>query len=123
MQPKLRTTIAYIAGRIITGLDTSSIYDHFQAKSVKFEGSVTPHFVKIFNCDRNCHTSGPGEENVFDLYDFGGQNLVDLKIDGNRFEGYDDFTPCHYRGEINGREISFYDDGESKTFLFSFKES
>jgi hypothetical protein len=44
MQPKLRTTIAYIAGRIITGLDTSSIYDHLQSKSVSFEGTISPSF-------------------------------------------------------------------------------
>jgi hypothetical protein len=44
MQPKLRTTIADIAGRIITGLDTSSIYDHLQSKSVSFEGTISPSF-------------------------------------------------------------------------------
>ncbi len=36
MQAKLRTTIAFIAGRIITGLDILSLYDHLQSKSVSF---------------------------------------------------------------------------------------
>ncbi len=120
MQPGLRTCIAFIAGRVITGLDTSSIYDHFQSKSVSFEGSVTPNFVNIFDNDRGCYTSGPAEEDVFYLYDFGGLHMIDLKIDGNKFEGHDDLTPCNFNGEVKGDEISFYDDGEAKTFTFSF---
>jgi hypothetical protein len=122
MQPKLRTTIAYIAGRIITGLNTSSIYDHLQSKSVSFEGSVSPNYINIFNHNRGCYTAGPGEGNIYDLYDFGHGHLVDLQINGKTFKGWDDLTPCHFSGEVNGADISFYDDGESKTFLFSFEQ-
>ncbi len=122
MQPKLRTTIAFIAGRVITGLDTSSVYDHFQSKSVDFEVSVSPSYIKVFNNDRGCYTAGPWEGNVFDLYDYGHQHLVDLQIDGNTFKGWDDLTPCHFSGEVKGEEISFYDGGEAKTFLFSLKQ-
>src|SRR5512136_618037 len=102
MQPKLRPTIAYIAGRIITGLDTSSIYDHLQSKSISFEGTITPSFVNIFNNDRGCYTAGPREENILDLYDFGHLHLVDLQIEGNTFTGWDDLTSSHYSGEVNG---------------------
>jgi hypothetical protein len=122
MQPKLRTTIAYIAGRIITGLDTSSIYDHLQSKSVSFEASISPSYVKIFSNDRGCYTAGPREENILDLYDFGHGHLIDLQINGNTFKGWDDLTPCSFNGEVKGEDISFYDDYESKTFHFSFKE-
>jgi hypothetical protein len=122
MQPKLRPTIAYIAGRIITGLDTSSIYDHLQSKSVSFEGTITPSFVNIFSIDRGCYTAGPREENICDLYDFGYLHLIDLQIDGNTFTGWDDLTPGRFSGEVNGDDISFYDGGESKTFYFSFKQ-
>ncbi len=122
MQPKLRTTIAYIAGRIITGLDTVSIYDHLQSKSVSFEATISPSYVKIFSNDRGCYTAGPREENILDLYDFGHGHLIDLQINGNAFKGWDDLTPCAFSGEVNGADISFYDDYESKTFYFSFKQ-
>jgi hypothetical protein len=122
MQPKLRTTIAFIAGRIITGLDTSSIYDQLQSKSVSFEGTISPSFVNIFSDDRGCYTAGPREENILDLYDYGHGHLIDLQINGNEFKGWDDLTPCHFSGDVNGDDISFYDAGESKTFYFSFKQ-
>ena len=122
MQPKLRTTIAYIAGRVITGLDTTSIYDQLQSKSVSFEATITPSYVKIFSNDRGCYTAGPREENILDLYDFGHGHLIDLQINGNTFKGWDDLTPCHFSGEVSGEDISFYDDYESKTFHFSFKQ-
>ena len=122
MQPKLRPTIAFIAGRIITGLDTLTIYDHLQSTSVSFEGTISPSFINIFSNDRGCYTAGPREENICDLYDFGHGHLIDLQIEGNQFKGWDDLTPCHFSGEVNGADISFYDDYESKTFYFSFKQ-
>ncbi len=121
MQPKLRTTIAYIAGKLITEINTYSIYDHLQSKSVNFEGNVAPNHVTVFSDDRGCYTSGPGEENIFDLHDYGVGHLIDLQINGNKFKGYDDYTRFNYNGEVNGKDISFYDDGEEKTFLFSFE--
>ena len=122
MQPKLRPTIAFIAGRIITGLNTSSIYDHLQSKSVSYEGSVSPTYIKIFDNDRGCYVAGPGEENAFGLYDYGYGHVIEFQINGNKFSGYDELTPCHFSGEVNGEDISFYDDGESNTFHFSFKQ-
>ena len=122
MQPKLRTTIAFIAGRVITGQDRSSIFDHLQGKSVQFEATVSPNYINVFNADRGCYTAGPMEGNILDLYDFGHQHLVDLQIRGYTFEGWDDLASCRFSGEVNGEDISFYDDGEGKTFLFSFKQ-
>ncbi len=121
MQPKLRTTVAYIAGRIITGLETSTIHDHLEARTVSFEGHVTQASINVFSTDRGCYTTGAGEGNIFGLYDFGHGHVIDLEIDGNRFEGWDDLTPCRFSGEVTGSDISFYDDGDSKTFYFSFR--
>lgn len=122
MQPKLRTTIAFIAGRMITGVERSSIYDPLQDKSVHFETTLSPNYIKVFNLDRGCYTAGPMEGNVFDLYDFGHQHLVDLQISGNTFQGWDDLASCRFSGEVNGDDVSFHDEGEAKTFRFSFKE-
>lgn len=122
MQPKLRTTIAYIAGRLITGLNTWSIYDHLQSKSVSFEGTVAPNHVTVFSNDRGCYTSGPGEENVFDLYDYGAGHLIDLQVEGSSFRGYDDYTRSHFRGDVSKDRISLYDEEEGKTFSFSFSQ-
>jgi hypothetical protein len=119
MQTKLRTCIAFIAGRLITGLEVTSIYDHGQAKSVRFEGPVGRAFIKIYDHDRECYTSGGSAEGTVELFDFGYQHHIDLRTDGNTFEGYEDYTPSLFRGEVNGSEISFYDDNESQTFLFS----
>ncbi len=122
MQPKQRTMVAYVVGRLINGLEQTFIYDPLQSKSVHFEGTVSPTFVKIFDNDRGCYTSGPGEDNVFGLYDYGHGSLIELQIVGNTFKGYDELAPCHFSGEVNGEDISFYDDGEGKTFSFSFKQ-
>ena len=122
MQTKLRTCIAFIAGRLITGLEATSIYDHGQSKSVRFEGPVSPAFIKVYDHDRECYTSGGGEACAYELFDFGYQHHIDLRTNGNTFEGYEDYTPSLFRGEVNGSEISFYDDNESKTFLFSLSK-
>ncbi|MGC2184900.1 MAG: hypothetical protein WA637_16605 [Terriglobales bacterium] len=44
---------------------------------------------------------------------------MNLKIDGNRFNGYDYGASSHFNGTVNGRSISFYDYGESAYFNYS----
>jgi len=122
MQPKQRTTIAFIAGRMISGGQRSSLYDHQQGKSVHFETTLSPNYIKVFDLDRGCYTAGPMEGNVLDLYDFGHQHLIDLQISGNTFRGWDDLASCHFSGEVSGDDVSFHDEGEAMTFHFSFRE-
>lgn len=121
MHPGLRTCIASIAGRIISGRDSSAIFDNHQEKLIRIEGEVTPENVKVFDQDRGCYLSGLGDGKALELYDFGGMYYVELVIDGNRFEGYDHGTPCLFKGEISGDEITVYDDAESRNFSFVLK--
>lgn len=65
MHPKLRTCIVYVAGRLITGRDASSIYDDSRAKNISIAGTVTPEKIDVFDRDRGCYLSGLGE----DVYD------------------------------------------------------
>jgi len=126
MHPKLRPCIAYIAGRLISGRNASSIYDNLQSKTICFEGEVTAENVKVFDQDRGCYLSGLGaglgaglgDGKAFELYDFGGMYYVELIIDGNNFEGYDHGTPSSFKGEMRGNEITVYDDAFSESFGF-----
>ncbi len=43
---------------------------------------------------------------------FGESHHLSLKIDGNRFKGYDYGGSSHFNGRVNGRSISLYDCGE-----------
>jgi hypothetical protein len=44
---------------------------------------------------------------------------VSLKVDGNRFNGYDYGESSHFNGTVSGRSISLYDYGESAYFNYS----
>lgn len=121
MHPKLRTCIAYVAGRLISGRNSSYIYDNSQAKLNCIEGQVSADNVKVFDQDRGCYLSGLGDGKAFELYDFGGMHYVELVLDGNSFEGYDHGTPSLFTGRIKGDEITIFDDGASKCFSFVFK--
>ncbi len=118
MHPKLRTCIAYVAGRLITGRVASSIYDKSQARDIGIDGDVTQDSVKVFDQDRGCYLSGLGDKNSYELYDFGGMYYIELIISGNSFEGYDHGTPGLFKGEMNGDEITMYDDAFSASFSF-----
>lgn len=121
MHPQLRTCIAYVAGRLISGRDSSAIFDNVQGKLIQIEGKVTAEDVKVFDQDRGCYLSGLGDGKAFELYDFGGMYYVELIINGNSFEGYDHGTPSLFKGDIKGDEISVFDDGEYKYFTFVLK--
>lgn len=115
MDRSTRACVAYVAGRLISGRQSSHVYDHSQSRHVSIGGSVSGSRVSVYDYDRGCHFGG----SVGSLYDYGPGAHISLSVDGNRFRGYDYGDGCHYSGTVNGSSISIYDYGESRHFSYS----
>ena len=119
MNPNTRACVAYVAGVLIGGKNSASVYDYLQSKHISISGTVTENNVNIYDHDRGCNFGGSGNVGQFSLYDYGGNHHVQLKISGKHFDGYDYGASCNFSGNVNGNSISLYDYGESKNFNYS----
>ncbi len=122
MDTKLRACVAFVAARLISGRNASFIYDYSQSKYIGMEGSVKPEGVNLYDNDRCCYFAGLGNGSFFNLYDFGGQCFVELRIEGREFEGHDYQTPSNFNGKVDGEAISLYDGAVSQSFFFRLAE-
>jgi hypothetical protein len=85
MHPNTRACVAYIAGKLITGSGSSSVYDYSQSRHINISGTVDVSHVGVYDHNRGCHFSG----NLPNLYDYGRGAHVSLNINGTQFGGYD----------------------------------
>lgn len=110
INPSTKACIAYIAGRLVSGRDSSAVYDYSQGRYINVAGSVTGSAVSIYDYSRSCHISGGGAPQI-SLYDYGGSHHITLTIDGTGFSGYDYGSSTHFSGTVNGTAVSVYDYG------------
>jgi|LakMenEpi03Aug12_release.lakeMendotaPanAssembly.Ray.scaffolds.fasta_scaffold1156437_1 hypothetical protein len=119
MKPHTRRAIAFIAGSIITGKNSSSVYDYSESKHFMFSGEATLEHVNIYDYGEKCHVSGSGSSSSFSLFHYGNSKHIQLSIQGTSFNGFDYETNKHFNGTVSGGSISLYDYEEGKHFNFS----
>jgi hypothetical protein len=110
-----RTCIAYVAGIIISGIKTTSIYDYERSRHLNFSGTISEPIVQIYDYERSCNFGG----RLPSLFDYGRNVDILLQIDKTSFGGYDYGADEHFNGHVSNGAISFYDFNESKYFNYS----
>jgi hypothetical protein len=109
-----RRTVAYVLGRMVSGLPSAILYDYTGGASHHFSGIATDK-VEIYDVSRKCFLTG----NKSKLYDYGTESTIEIKVAGNRFAGRDIETNSHFNGHVNGNMITFFDAETCKYYDFS----
>jgi hypothetical protein len=115
MDSAVRACVAYIAGRLSTGQDSSAVYDYSERKHRSISGDVSDVHVGVYDYARHAHISGGGQS----LYDHKEQCHIQLNVNGAHFDGYEYKTHSHFQGTVSGNGISLYDFKEQKYFNYS----
>ena len=105
MKTNGRAAIAYIAGRLVTGLNSNAIFDYSQSKYIQIAGTVTPAQVQVFDYELGAHISGSGNGTNFSLFNYGESSHIALTITQRNFRGYDYGTGSHFQGNVSGRTV------------------
>lgn len=125
MSPEKRRIIAFIAGRLISGRHSSSIYDASSSLYTYVSGIVSPKRVHVYDYDydRSNFISGSKSEAAFSLYDYATNHFIQLTIDGNKFEGYDEDSYTHFNGTVKGNSITLHEGLDSQDYNYSVQPS
>lgn len=106
MKRSLKTCVAYIAARAITGHSFNSIYDCGKEKHVIINGDVSATEADIKHPKKGFHIQG-----TFDhLTDPDNGIDLTLKIKGEKFSGKDNKSKIKFKGKIHDGYISMSAD-------------
>jgi len=121
MKEHTRVAIAYIAGRIISKVQSNTIYDFSKSSHKNISGQEYDNRVNVYGYDKNCHISGnsSGSGLKYRLYHYGDSNYISLEIRDNQFKGCDYETSYYFSGTIQNRSISLYDYETSSFYNYS----
>ena len=115
MKEHVRAAIAYVAGKLISGSESGSVFDYSTSRYTQFSGTVSAENVSIYDYGQSCYISGAPQS----LYHYGDGHYVSLTIEGQTFTGFDYGTSAHFSGNVSVRNISLFDYGEGKYFQYS----
>lgn len=121
MRDELRARVAYVAARLIVASNAKEIQDHARTTAVHIEGLVSPDAIDVFDFSSSTRLSGEQTEEGYSLFDYDGNQYVDLNLDGEDFEGFDYATGTRYTGEVRAQKVRIFDYGEFTDFEYSLK--
>jgi hypothetical protein len=119
VSPALRACVAYVAGRLISGRETLSVYDGAQGRTIYLTGTVGPAGVRVFDFDRHCFFEGSGAQGRFQLFHHGERHYVSLNLEGTRFSGFDHGSTFFFRGAAQPAGIALWDQETNSFFNYS----
>ena len=70
MDSNTRSTIAYIAGKIISNTTSTSLYDSKQRKYIEFSGTIDKATINIYNFDVKNYYSGNYSGDHYSIYSY-----------------------------------------------------
>ena len=109
-----RRIVAYIAGKLISGKEINKLFDRSNSSYAEIVGEVTITKINVYDSERNELITGSGDAKGISLYDFTTAKFIDLKIDKEKFDGFDYESKKIFYGELKDNTVSVFDFEDSK---------
>jgi hypothetical protein len=109
-----RRIIAFVAGKLISGKQINKLFDRSNSKYAEILGEVTPTQINVYETERNELITGSGDAKGISLYDFTTAKFIDLKINEEKFDGFDYESKKVFYGEVKDNTVSLFDFQDSK---------
>lgn len=117
MEDNTRTSIAYIAGRLISGKSIAFLYDYARSRRIDITSIPYAHSLTQFTYARRSSLSLAPRGNRY-RYFLGDDGFIDLTVNGNAFIGYFRTNASDFVGKLRGDSIYLYDHEESAHFNY-----
>ncbi len=106
--------MAFIVGKLISGKEIDKLFDRSNSKYTEILGDVTLTKINVYENERNKLITGSGDTKGISLYDFTTAKFIDLKIDKEKFDGFDYESKKIFYGEVKDNTVSLFDFQDSK---------
>jgi hypothetical protein len=115
----VRAAVAYVAGRLVSGKESSSVYSFADKDYTSLGGPVTPQSVNLFDYTHGCNISGGSGGRTFILFHTGVANYISLTVEGDSFTGHDSDSGSSFSGRVRRFRVGIYDSGANAYFWYS----
>jgi len=109
-----RRIVAFVIGKLISGREISRVFDKTTSSYNEINGEVSIKSINVFDTEKNEMITGSGDEKGISLYDFATAKFIDLKINGENFDGFDYESKRVFYGDMKDNTVSFFDFQDSK---------
>lgn len=116
MKNEKRACIAYVCATIVNTLSNyNSVYDFTNRKYCNYHclHSDIENGILVYDYDRGGYVEGV----LPNLYDYISKKYIQIRVDGERIQGYDNESVAHYIVEVNGDDVSIYDYEDRKSVV------
>ncbi len=117
MKNEKRACIAYMCGTIVNALSKySSVYDFTNRKYCNYHRlpSGVENGILVYDYERGGYVEGV----LPNLYDYISKTYIQIRVDGERIQGYDNESVAYYIVEVIGNDVRIYDYEKSTYFLY-----
>ncbi len=118
MKPEVRVMLAYVASRMISGAESSFVFDNSGLGHRSMGGTVDETRVNVYDYTGNCHMTGNGGGGSLNLYHHGEGIHLSLHISGESFNGYDHGEGRGFQGFVRGPHITLVDLADNLRLSF-----
>jgi len=119
MKAPTRRAIAYIAGRLLTGRDASSVFDVETADMFMFSGTVSATDINVFDVDRGGFVIGSPTSGEFSLCDLDDSSFLTLRIGDGKVEGVDLESGAPYEATVQGDTVTLFDSEDGSLCIYT----
>jgi hypothetical protein len=119
MLPHVRLAVAYIAGRLVSGIASCNVFDHLRPGSVGMSGQCSSAKVHVFDYENSCFIEGRLLGTGYQLFHHGERCHVQMNVNGNMFEGFDFGSSRAFNGKMEGRTVALFDKDFGEWFYYT----
>jgi len=116
--PKVRAVVAYVASRLISGAESSFVFDFSGPGHRSMGGTVNETCVNVYDYSENCQLTGSASAGRFQLFHHGERVHISLEILGESFRGYDLGAGRQFSGAVNGPKTWIQDDADHRRYSY-----
>ncbi|OGU70352.1 MAG: hypothetical protein A2V93_11660 [Ignavibacteria bacterium RBG_16_34_14] len=109
-----RRIVAFVIGKLIGGKEISRVFDRTTSSYNEVAGEVSITSINVYDTEKNEMITGSGDDKGISLYDFVTAKFIDIKIYGEKFDGFDYESKKVFYGDMKENTVSFFDFQDSK---------